>query len=51
MTDEQNLQTGDLEGKILGQYEIGRQLGQGGEVLLYFPPEAFTVYSLKEGAR
>jgi ABC-type Fe3+/spermidine/putrescine transport system ATPase subunit len=28
-----------------------RQLGQGGEVLLYFPPEAFTVYSMKEGAR
>lgn len=35
MADEKDLQTGDLSGKSLGQYEIGRQLGQGGMATVY----------------
>jgi len=27
-----------------------RQLKQGGEVLLYFPPEAFIIYPSKESS-
>jgi hypothetical protein len=28
-----------------------RQLKQGDEVLLYFPPEAFLIYPAKEGSQ